>query len=85
MPSWAFDPDRMDDDYMASGAGRYQQAVERGERERREFGWQAPDGWARPHEPVCPRCWYVVVDGDCVNGHASLSERADYGTAQEAA
>lgn len=73
MPSWDWDAETA---FLDSPAGRYQEMHERAERERRVDGWTVPDGWVRPSEPVCPRCWYLLVDGDCVNGHvASLSGR----------
>ena len=68
MPSW------YEDEYGVC-AGRYQASIDRGFREQLQHGWVPPDGWRRPYEPVCRICWYTLVDGDCVNGHASLSGR----------
>jgi hypothetical protein len=74
MPSW-------DDHYGESDspAARYQAALDREFRVRMVEGTPVPGGWRRPVEPVCERCWYVVVDGACVGcgpwAHPSLSER----------
>jgi hypothetical protein len=73
MPSW--DMERWDDDYLASGAGRYQEAHENLSRLERVLGVQPPDGWRTPMETVCRVCWYTVVAGVCVRGCTSLSGR----------
>jgi hypothetical protein len=59
-PSWHTEWD------TDSPADRYQAAHERQAREDRRMGVQPPDGWRRPVDPVCGRCWYVIVDGACV-------------------
>ena len=68
MPSW------YEEEYGVC-AGRWQHAVDVQAREDLRLGWQHPDGMRKPAELVCRVCWYVVVDGCCVNGCTSLSER----------
>jgi hypothetical protein len=80
MPSWdydAWDADRP--------ANRYQAEIDQAFRDRRElYGQHETQGWRRQHEPVCPKCWYTIVDGECVRGCTSLSgrESAEGGAAQ---
>ena len=68
MVSWDWndrDMERWEADEQASSAGRYQEAVERLERERRLVGWEQPHGWSRPVDPPCERHDYGTVDGLC--------------------
>ena len=76
MITWRFDPH---EDQPWDQPDLYQQGVDRQARVELREGWPAPEGWRRPNRPVCKRCWYVLVDGDCVNGHASLSGRGSVG------
>jgi hypothetical protein len=73
VPSW--DMERWDNDFLHSGAGRYQEAHENLSRLDRVLGVQPPDGWRRPMDEFCKKCWYGVVDGACVRGCTSLSGR----------
>jgi hypothetical protein len=62
MPSWSMPGWDWEDD---SPADRYQRGLELAVLEERALGWQPPDGWRRPHDPVCPEHGYGVVDGLC--------------------
>lgn len=64
MPSWSLHDD-WDDDRPAD---RYQAAIEREELERMAAGTPAIEGWRKPTDPVCPVCWWTIVDGECMKG-----------------